>query len=126
MGPLPLNSRFAVVGHFILCLSGATAREEGEVGPGRQGVPPSKFPFLQVRHYLKFRLHYAWGHACSWGPRPGGARPPREGVGTVILSGQYFIREIQIFKKNFRPSAENKNDKGEPGRFIQCKFGKTD
>ena len=30
-------------------------------------------------------------------------------VGTVILSGQ-----DQIFKKNFPPSAETKNDKGDP------------
>ena len=44
--------------------------------------------------------------------------------------------KFKYSKKIFRPSAETKNDKGGPlprngrfaaeGRFIQCKFGKTD
>ena len=76
-------------------------------------------------------------HTCSWGPRPGGGLDlPGRGVGTVILSGQNFAAKFKYSKKVFRPSAETKNDKGGPlprngrfaveGRFIQCKFGKTD
>ena len=54
-------------------------------------------------------------HRCNWGPRPGGGcKPPGEGVRHLILSGQNFAREIQIFKKFFRPSAETKNDNGDP------------